>query len=252
MRSLRKAFIASVAAACAMLSVQRSADAAAFTLNWLDQSPTAFGTSYPSGSVFNMPNVGPVTVTYSIPSTFSHARVNNPLLDNGFVPNGPDTYSWGPHEIYGATLLSGPDPLVPVPWDITYTFPNTMPAGSVYVGVVGLGRTDSFGGGATVATVNQNGTFFGDWTGGGNYGPTQFTPGAGVFSMQNSLSGPGGLDPWWNTPLGVVRIDDAVNSLTVNFSHIRGDGAGVNIAVVPEPATAGVLVIAGLLALRRR
>ena len=97
----------------------------------------------------------------------------------------------------------------------------------VYVGASGMGRRRALG--ATVVTVNQNGTFLGDWSGGGNYGPTQLTGGAGVFQMQNSLTGPGGQDPWWNTPLGVVRIDDAISSLTVNFSQIRGDGIGFNI-----------------------
>ena len=121
----------------------------------------------------------------------------------------------------------GPDPIVPLTWTVTYTFPGTLPAGTVYVGADGMGQTTSFGGGATVVTVNQNGTFLGDWTGGGGpWGPTQFTPG---FSMQNSLNGAGGLDPWWNTPLGVVKVTDAVSSITINGSQIRGDGIGFNI-----------------------
>ena len=70
--------------------------------------------------------------------------------------------------------------------------------------------------------------------------------------MQNSLTGLGGQDPWWNTPLGVVRIDDPISSLTINFSQIRGDGIGVNIAAIPEPATAALVGLGALLVARRR
>lgn len=242
-----------VCAAILLAVAASSASAANYTLNWLDMSPTPVGSSVPNNSNFNLPGVGVVNVTYSLPGPFSDARTVNPLLTNGNVTFGPDTYSWGNQELFGATLLSGPDPLVPVQWRITYTFPGTMPAGSIYLGVAGLGQTSSFGGGKTTATVNQNGTFFGDWSGGGNYGPTLYTPGAGTFSMENTLTGAGGADPWWNTPLAVVRIDDAINSLTVDFSHIRGDGAGVNIAaIVPEPATMALLALGGLFAVHRR
>ena len=90
-------------------------------------------------------------------------------------------------------------------------------------------------GGASVYTVNQNGTFLGDWTDGGPWGPTQFTGGAGTFSVQNSVNGASGSNPWWNTPLGVVRIDDAVSSLTVNCSQIRGDGISAPLGARRPP-----------------
>ena len=80
-------------------------------------------------------------------------------------------------------LNSGPDPLVPVQWTITYTFPGTLAPGTLFVGVAGLGATPSFGGGTSPAQVNQNGTFLGDWSGGcGPWGPTQFTGGVGAAS----------------------------------------------------------------------
>jgi len=47
--------------------------------------------------------------------------------------------------------------------------------------------------------------------------------------MQNSTTGAGGANPHWNTPYAVVRIDDAVSSLTIDLSTIRGDGIGCNI-----------------------
>lgn len=215
-----------------------TASAAAYTITWLDMSPTPFGGSVPNGSVFLLPGVGPVTVTYAVPSPYTHSRTNNVCLQNGSLAFGPDTYSWAAHELFATIFTVGPDPLVPLPWSITYTFSGTVPSGELYVGVAGLGATTSFGGGASTAQVSQNGSFFGDWTGGcGPWGPTQFTGGVGTFSMRNSLTGAGGADPWWNTPLGVVRINDAVNSITVNFSQLRGDGVGVNLGHSNSHAT---------------
>ena len=65
-------------------------------------------------------------------------------------------------------------------------------------------------------------------------GASQFTGGAGTFSVQNSVTNAGGINPWWNTQLGVVRIDDAVSSITVYQSQIRGDGIGVNVGFEPH------------------
>lgn len=244
--------ITSVWAAIAAVGLVTSAQATNYNITWLDQGPTLFGTQVPNNSNYFLPGLGMVNVSYNISSDFFHGRTQEGLLQNGSVALGPDTWSWNNHELFAATLQTGPDPLVPVPWDITYTFQNPVPAGSLVVGVAGLGQTSSFGGGATVATVFQNGTFLGDWSGGGNWGPTQYTGGAGVFSMQNSQTGAGGIDPWWNTPLGVVRIDDVVSSITVHFSHIRGDGAGANIGFIPAPGTASLLAMAGLVSARRR
>ncbi len=231
----------------AMLAVCGASSAAATNIDWLNMSPTPFGSPVPNNSVFNLPGVGPVTVTYSIPSTFGHVRFLNPLFQNGSVPG----YSWTAQELFGATNYS-PDPLGTANWSITYTFAGTIPAGTLFVGVSGLGRTTSYGGLASTATVNQNGLFLGDWTGGGNYGATQFISGVGSFTLQNSVSGPGGQDPWWNTALAVVQILDPVSSLTVYFSQLAGDGVGVNIAAIPEPTTFGLFGLGALLLPRRR
>lgn len=231
-----------------VLLATSSASAALYPLTWLDMSPTAMGSSVPNNSVFNMPGVGNVTLSYSFSGTFVDNRGTNPLFQNGSVTSGSDTYSWGPHETFGATNLGNSAGT----WSITYTFTNPQPAGAIYLGVMGLGRTSSFGGGMTTATVQQNGTFLGDWSGGGNYGATQFTGGPGTFQMNNSVTGAGGADPWWNSQLGVVRIDDPISSLTVNISQLGGDGIGLNIAAVPTPGAAALVGVGGMISATRR
>lgn len=243
----------SLLALAALSSLASTASAAVVNIDWLQMSPPAIGSPVPNGSIYNLPGLGNVTVTYSIPSTFFHARGDNPLLTTGSVAAGPNTYTWSNWEQFGAVLQSGPNPLVPVPWSVTFSWSNPVPANSIYVGVAGLGRTTSFGGGMTTATVNQNGTFLGDYTGGGNYGLNQFTSGPGTWTLNNSATGAGGVDPHWNSALGIVQINDAgLTSITVDFSHIRGDGAGANIGFVPTPGAGALLALAGLTAGRRR
>lgn len=250
MFSLSKAIgLSALALAC----LAGSAHAVNYNIDWLNMAPVPFNTSVPNASTFNLPGVGNVLVTYSMPTQISNTRAQNTNLIAGNVTSGPDNYAWTNHEMFGTIFTTGPDPLVPLQWRITYTFPTTLPANSIYVGAAGMGQTTSFGGGASVVTVNQNGTFLGDWSGaGGPWGPTQFTPAAGTFSMQNSLTGAGGADPWWNTPLGVVQINDPVSSITINVSQIRGDGMGVNIGYVPAPGACALLGLGGLMVARRR
>lgn len=240
-------------AGLALALAASSAAAVNYAVDWLPMTPTPFGSSVPNNSVYNLPGVGNVTITYSIPTSFTDARFQNGLFLNGNVTSAGDTYAWTGHELFATTNWANPaTPLIGAPWRITYTFPGVQPAGSILLGISGLGQTTTYGGGASTATVNQNGTFLGDWTGGGNYGPSQFTAGP-PFQMQNSLNGPGGQDPWWNSALGVVRIDDPISSLTIEFSQISGDGVGVNIGhVVPEPATLSLLALGGLAVARRR
>jgi hypothetical protein len=58
--------------------------------------------------------------------------------------------------------------------------------------------------------------------------PVQWTI-TGRFQMQNPLTAQGDVDPHWNTPLGVVQVNDAVSSVTLIFNQLRGDGVGGNI-----------------------
>lgn len=241
--------VASLAAAAGLAS---SANAANFSLNWLNMSPTAFGSPVPNASVFNLPGVGPVTVTYSMPAANLHARFQSSIFYPGSVTSGPDTYNWSVHEAFAVTSFAQA-PAISTSWDITYTFTSTLAPGTIVLGVQGLGATNSPVVGTTTATCLQNGQFLGDHISGQNYGATQFTPGVGIFNMQNSVTGPGGQNPHWNTELGLVKIMDPITSLTVRFNQLSGDGVGVNIAsVVPTPGTAALLGLGGVCVLRRR
>lgn len=223
--------------AVAVLVTPRAAQAATYTIDWLTQSPPAVGSAIPNGSVYNVAGIGPVTVTHSIGASVSDSRSQNPLYTAGSVLYSGDTYQWSNFEYFGTILTTGPDPLVPVVSTVTYTFPYALAPGSVYVGTIGLGATTSFGGGASTMTVNQNGTFLGDFNGYAGFGASQFTGGVGTFTVQNSVTGAGGQDPHWNSQLAVVRIEDTVSSLTIIHSGLRGDGIGANVGFVRDFAT---------------
>jgi hypothetical protein len=246
--------------ACAALSLgltASSAVAANLSVNWMQLVPTPFGSPPPFNSSYNLPGVGTVNMSYSPNADFSEARLQVGPLASGSVFYSPDTYSWSNQECLARTNW-GFSGVLNSSWNVTYTFPSTLSAGTIVLGVQGLGRRDANPGEnpadtITTATVLQNGTHLGDWTGSMNVGLTDFTAGSGMFSMKNQLTGPGGADPWWNTGLALVRIDDAVSSLTVRFDQTAGDGVGVNIGVlVPEPGSAALLGLGGVLALWRR
>lgn len=241
-----------VAASLAVGGIASSAQAVNYTINWMSLAPTLVGNSVPNASVFNVPGIGNVTMTYNLSPEYSNSRQQPSFQQNQSFVSGPDTYGWGNFEDLATIHTGGAQQVLVLPWDVTYTFPSTLPGGSVFLTVGGLGATTSFGGGTSTATVTQNGTFLGEYVPGG-FGATQFTGGPGVFSLQNSVTGAGGADPHWNTNFGVVRIDDSVNSLSVRFSQLRGDGVGVNVGfLVPEPTSLTVLAGAGLALIRRR
>jgi hypothetical protein len=236
-----------------------NASAVNYTINWMQMTPTPMGSAPPFSGSYTLPGIGVVGMTYSANTFLNEVRTQTPAITNGSVAFGPDTYSWTNHEHLARVNSAGPGPNVLQSWFVTYTFPGTVPAGTVVLGVAGLGRRNPTNPGETAfdttstATVLQNGTLLGDFTNGNNWGATQFTSSLGMFSMQNSQVGNGGADPWWNTGLGIVRIDDATNSLTVRFNHTSGDGFGVNIGVlVPSPGAAALAGLSGLLCLRRR
>jgi hypothetical protein len=234
MKTLRHISTAALVMTVCLAAWSSIAGAAIKTIDWLNMPPTPFGGSVPSGSVFVVAGIGNVTLTYTMGANVSDGRGAGNSFLAGSVVSGPDTYQWTDFESFTTILNSGPDPIVPVMSTITYTFTSQLTAGTVYIGALGLGATTSFGGGASTTTVNQNGTFLGDYAGSGGFGATQYTGGAGTFQMQNSVTAPGGLDPNWNTQLGVVRIDDPVTSITVFQNGIRGDGIGVNIGFIPD------------------
>lgn len=250
---IRQLFLVCVIAAMATTS----AKASLYTVDWMQMTPTPFNSAPPFNGSYNLPGIGTVQMTYAANSDFAEARLALPALQNGSLSYAGDTYQWGPQEVLARTNW-GFSGLLNSSWFVTYTFPNTIPAGELILGVTGLGRRNANPGEnpadtITTLSVQQNGTHFGDWTGAQNYGPTLFTPSAGNFTMVNSLTGFGGADPWWNTGLALVRIDDAVSSLTVRIDQTSGDGMGLNIGrLVPEPGTLALLVTGGLCILTRR
>ncbi|HLO42512.1 MAG TPA: hypothetical protein VK176_15935 [Phycisphaerales bacterium] len=249
-----------IAAAVLPLSIFASLTSASnYTVNWMQHAPTPFGSAPPTTGNYFLPGIGNVQMTYALDSDFAEGRLAVGPLGVGSVTNGPDNYSWTSQECFARTNWANSGNLN-TSWNVTYTFSNPVPAGSLVVGVQGLGRRDPDMVGVppslymTECSVNQNGTFLGEFTGAMNVGPTQFTSGPGYFSMINSLSGAGGIDPWWNTGLAVVRIDDnLITSLTVRFAQTAGDGVGVNIgSIVPSPASATLLGMGALTMARRR
>jgi hypothetical protein len=231
----------------ALVFAVSTASAAVYNVDWMQMTPTPIGSPPPFTGTYNLPGVGAVQMSYTGPlSDFAEARFQSLILISGSVAYGGDTYSWTNNEMLARTnwAYSG---ILNSSWQVTYTFSNAIPAGQLVLGVSGLGRRDPRPNENPLdcissATVLQNGTYFGDWINAQNYGATAFSGGAGVFSMTNSVTGPGGADPWWNTGLALVRIDDTISSLTVLFNQTAGDGLGVNLGViVPEPSTLALL-----------
>ena len=234
---------------CAVASVLPGLSSARANITWLNMAPTPVTPTttpptppvpIPNNSVFlNLPTLGAVTMTYTMPAGLSSGRGSEP----GWVSGNVASESWTNHEFLTTIRYSADLPPPPNDqWQVTYTFANPVPAYKLAVGVCGLGRTTSYGVRISTATANRNGVFLGDWAGIPGFGATQVLPFAGGFTLQNSVTGAGGANPWWNTNLAVMQITDAnITSLTIALSQIPGDGIGVTIGefyegCVPPPA----------------
>lgn len=221
------------------------------------------GNTLPSGSVFDFGGQATVTMTYTPgPSAggggFSALYDNPSPFSNGSLSQGGDTYTWGNQESLQRTHLT-PGNVAAEPWSVTYEF--DIEAEHLVLGIWGLGRTDKDHPGfittATVALGNKY-TYLGEYGQSSFYGPNEFTDHAGAlagFMLQNSRPGdssPG--NPSFNTCLAIVRIEGALDELTVSFSQIGSDGTGVSIGyfhAVPEPSTWAMLGL-GLASLAAR
>jgi hypothetical protein len=238
--------------AVSTLSLALHSKSRATTVQWMDMSPNPAdsATRVPSGSVFSLPGLGNVTMTYSMPAILTSGRGINAPYSNGSA----SSVSWGTWE-YLATYRAAHSPLDDV-WTITYTFDNPVPANTLYVGAFGLGSTTNEGGRISSVTGDHNATFLGDYRpAGSTAGATFFSGGAGSFFMKNSQINAGGANPWWNSDLGVAQITDGgFTSLSLTINQVSGDGFGFNIgSAIPEPSAALLGVIsAGMLLARRR
>ena len=226
----------------------------------MQMPPTAFGSTLPMNNTFNLPGVGNVqmsyTPAYGTSGNYTALRSQIAPFTSGSVNHTGDTFSWTDLEFLTRTHNTPPG--AAVPWSVTYTFTDgPVTAGTLALGVMGLGRLDLvYPGYITTASVTNNGTYLGEYGVSPSYGSNQFTGFSGSFSLQNALPGdltPG--SPAFNSALAVVRLEDSISSLTVNFSQIGGDGTGLDIGfitLVPEPSAVALTAIglAGLLGLR--
>ncbi len=223
--------------------------AASYTIDWLDMSATGLAATVTSPSpTYYLPGYGHVLVTYDA-TPLNWTRNQGPLLQNGSFSAAGNNYAWTTRDSVDAVNF-GVDG-TSLDYTLTFTLlDGPIAAGLLVLGTAGLGHSSAAG--FTTVTVLQNGTFLNDWDLGANFGPTDFSGGVGNFTVKNSLSAP--TPGFFNTDLGVTRIDDSVSSLTLRVHHIGQDGIGFNIGLispVPEPATT-TCAAAGLLLLARR
>jgi hypothetical protein len=219
--------------------------ALAATISWLDYSADP---SITSGSVYSIPGGGTVTVTHNFPAT--HFQNTTSPSTGGIVG-----YNWSDWEFIG---LHNPVPSATLDaWSLTFTFSNPQSAGSLYFGAIGLGSTTNNNalGDFSNFHVLAEGTYLGEYIIDPSGGATNFSSSPGSFDMRNSVTGAGGVNPHWNTNLGVVAINQTISFLTIDGTQVHGDGIGLNIGftAVPEPSAAllGVASV-GLLLVRRQ
>ena len=79
-----------VAAAGLALAVTAPAFAVNYNVDWMQLSPTAFGSAPPFSGTYSLPGIGAVQMTYSAHPDFIESRFAVPQLQNGSFPYGSD------------------------------------------------------------------------------------------------------------------------------------------------------------------
>jgi hypothetical protein len=173
-------------------------------------------------------------------------RQDMTTASNGSVPG----YSWAAVEAISGSPLVNP---LNRNYTVTYTFSPAVPPNRLILGVGGLGRTSDGGGDGPAESnikVEANGStsaltwqMLGDWApAAANFGATEIrnaaNTGAGTAGtpvlLRNSQINAGGANPWWNSKFAVLRMNQAVSSLTLTVNHVRGDGFSFAIGSLAE------------------
>jgi uncharacterized repeat protein (TIGR03803 family) len=218
------------------LTVQPASAAAYTTINWLDLGSVGLNSSA-ANATFILPGYPGVVMVSFTSTSPDWVRSTYAPAQNGIISSPAGVYGWTSVDYLGAVDITGL-----IDYTLTFSFSGPpVPAGQLLLGSIGLGG--HLADGPTTATVNQNGTFLGDWNLGAGFGPTAFTPGAGMFTLTNSLIDP--VPGYFNTEFGVTRIDNFITgSLTIAVHQVGGDGIGFTVGLIDtQTCTNGCLTI---------
>ena len=210
-------------------------------ITWMDLSSYEIGGTITSDSWVDLPGYGNVQISYTpmVPpggSGDTYTRIHQAAAQNGNVTSGGTKYSWGNVDHLAILHHDGTCGQT-ASYSVTFTFSNAVPAGQIAVGVVGLGRIDQTCS-PRKTTVSVAGsptpTFLGDWSLGAGFAPTAASVTGTTLTLSNSVAEPGA--GYFNTDFGVVQVNSAASSITLNVSNISDDGIGVTIGrIAPCP-----------------
>lgn len=235
--------ILKVAPALALLGMGLSIQpvrAADYKISWLDLGSVAYGANVANGTTFPLPGYAGGTVRVSYTSTsLNWIRSTSAQAQNGIITQGQDQYGWA--SVDYLTACNYDPPPGAIDYTLTFSFSGQpVPPMHLVLASVGLGGDTTDG--PTIATVDTNGTFLGDYNIGTDFAPTICTQGTEKFSLTNSVTEP--ATGFFNTDFGVTLIDGAVsNNLTLHVHQVGYDGIGFTIGLLEAPCSNNCLAI---------